>query len=64
MQQMNFSASKLNLAKLSLVIALIGLTVACGKKHEDDKSSQSLVSVNGDEITVHQLNNELQRANI
>jgi len=54
----------LDLAKLLLMIALIGLVSACGKKHSDEKSSQSIVSVGGEEITVHQVNNELQRANI
>ncbi|MFJ5444668.1 EpsD family peptidyl-prolyl cis-trans isomerase [Methylobacillus methanolivorans] len=49
--------------------SLIGLIVAtaligCGEKPSDAKVSQSLVRVNGKEITVHQLNNELARANI
>ncbi len=52
------------LAKLVMVVALISLVSACGKKHSDEKSSQSIVSVDGEEITVHQVNNELQRANI
>jgi len=58
-------ASTPNLAKLVLVIALVGLVAGCGKKHGgEEKSSQSIVSVDGEEITVHQVNNELQRANI
>lgn len=40
-----------------------GLT-GCGDKSNDSKASQSLVRVNGKEITVHQLNEELARANI
>ncbi len=57
-------APKPGLAKLLLLLALVGLVTACGKKHGDEKSSQSIVSVDGEEITVHQVNNELQRANI
>ena len=57
--------SKPSIAKLVLMIALIGLVAGCGKKNSDDhKSSQSIVSVDGEEITVHQVNNELQRANV
>jgi peptidyl-prolyl cis-trans isomerase C len=57
--------SKPGMAKLVLMIALIGLVAGCGKKSSDDhKSSQSIVSVDGEEITVHQVNNELQRANV
>lgn len=49
--------------------ALIAVAIAtalsgCGDKSHDDKASQSLVSVNGKEITVHQLNEELGRANV
>lgn len=40
-----------------------GLT-GCGDKSNGSKASQSLVSVNGKEITVHQLNEELARANV
>ena len=58
------SASTLRFVKFALIISLIGLMTACGKKHGDEKSSQSLVSVNGDEVTVHQVNSELQRLNI
>jgi|Laugresbdmm110sn_2_1035109.scaffolds.fasta_scaffold00071_13 EpsD family peptidyl-prolyl cis-trans isomerase len=56
---------KPGLAKLVLMIALIGLFSGCGKKQSvDQKSSQSIVSVDGEEITVYQVNNELQRANV
>ena len=58
------SASTLRFVKFALIISLIGLMTACGKRHGDEKSSQSLVSVNGDEVTVHQVNSELQRLNI
>ena len=64
MQQKKLSPAILGIAKLVFIITLVGLVGACGKKHNDEKSSQSLVSVNGDEITVHQVNNELQRANV
>ncbi len=53
-----------NISKIALMLVVIGLVASCGKKHGDDKTSQSIVRVNGDEITVHQINNELQRANV
>jgi len=44
------------------------LLAACDKKGADGsgevKAGQSIVRVNGDEITIHQLNLEMQRANI
>lgn len=43
------------------LIAALGLS-ACGEKSK--KSGQALVSVNGEEITISQLNEELQRANV
>ncbi len=56
------------MAKFSLLIAAIGLIAACDKKpaegSEEAKLGQSIVRVNGDEITIHQLNAELQRANV
>ena len=58
------SASALKFVKFALIVSLIGLITACGKKNGDEKFSQSLVRVNGDEITVHQLNSELQRLNV
>ncbi|MDR5172650.1 peptidyl-prolyl cis-trans isomerase, EpsD family [Methylobacillus flagellatus] len=48
---------------LGAVIMLALVVSGCGDKHES-KGSQSLVKVNGKEITVHQLNQELGRANI
>lgn len=53
-----------NITKFILILVAVGLVSSCGKKHGDDKLSQSVVSVNGDEVTVHQINNELSRANI
>lgn len=44
-----------------VVLAAAGLS-ACGGKEK--KAGQALVSVNGEEITVLQLNEELQRANV
>ncbi|MEZ0232251.1 MAG: EpsD family peptidyl-prolyl cis-trans isomerase [Methylophilaceae bacterium] len=44
------------------LIAAISLS-ACGGK-EKDKATQTLARVNGQEITVHQLNEELMRANV
>ncbi len=49
-------------ARVVLMLTLLGLVTACGKGEE--KASQSIVRVNSDEITVLQLNNELQRANV
>jgi peptidyl-prolyl cis-trans isomerase C len=43
------------------LVAAIGLS-ACGSKEKP--ASQSLVVVNGQEITVHQVNDELMRANV
>lgn len=44
------------------LVATLGLT-ACGGGKEP-KSGQALVSVNGEEVTISQLNEELQRANV
>lgn len=49
--------------KMFAVAVLVALSLAgCGGK--DKKPGQSLVSVDGEEITVLQLNEELQRANV
>lgn len=45
-----------------LLVAAAGLTACGGSK--DKKPGQSLASVNGEEITITQLNEELQRANV
>ena len=53
------------IAKVAIVFAVAGMLISCGdKKGAAEKVGQSIVRVNGDEITIHQLNNELQRANV
>lgn len=47
----------------ALVLAAAALA-ACGSKAKDSKPGQALASVNGAEITVLQLNEELQRAGV
>jgi EpsD family peptidyl-prolyl cis-trans isomerase len=47
----------------ALILAAAGLS-ACGNKAGDKKPGQALASVNGEEITVLQLNEELQRAGV
>jgi EpsD family peptidyl-prolyl cis-trans isomerase len=60
-----FATSHLSrIGKFALLIVMLGLMASCSKKNGDEKTSQSIVRVNGDEITIHQLNNELQRANV
>ncbi|MFL9710300.1 EpsD family peptidyl-prolyl cis-trans isomerase [Methylobacillus sp. Pita1] len=58
-----------SLPKFSAVgVVVVAVSIAlsgCGdNKPHGSKASQSLVSVNGKEITVHQLNEELARANV
>ena len=52
------------LAKAIIALTICGLVVACGEKDNTEKTSQSIASVNGDDITFLQLNDELQRARI
>lgn len=49
-------------AAVGLIFAVV--LSGCGDKSSDTKASQSLARVNGKEITVHQLNEELARANV
>lgn len=58
-------ATQVRFAKAAAVgcVLVVGLS-ACQKGEEGGKATQSLVSVNGKEITVHQLNEELERANV
>ena len=53
----------MNTTILACVLAAV-LLAACGSKDQPAKPGQALVSVNGKEITVLQLNEELQRANV
>jgi len=48
--------------KCAVVAALALLTVACGEEAETN-ISQVVAQVNGEEITIHQLNSELRRLN-
>lgn len=54
-----------NLTRSAVIALTISIGLAgCGDKGHDGKSGQALVSVNGKEITIHQLNEELGRANV
>ena len=55
--------SKLTSSGLLAIVIASALT-GCGDKGHDGKATQALVNVNGKEITVHQLNEELGRANV
>ena len=64
--QSTFDRARPGLNSRLLCAALVLLTAAglsaCGNKEK--KAGQALASVNGEEITVLQLNEELQRANV
>lgn len=50
---------------LGAALALVALGLSgCGDKAQEKKPGQSLASVNGEEVTVLQLNEELQRAGV
>jgi len=49
---------------LALALALLALLAGCGNKDKGARPGQALVNVNGEEITVLQLNEELQRAGV
>jgi len=55
---------KLGRAWPGLVCIMLAGLGACGDKAADKKPGQALASVNGEEVTVLQLNEELQRANV
>jgi EpsD family peptidyl-prolyl cis-trans isomerase len=61
MTAQNSMVTKRVLCSVLVLAAVTGLS-ACGNK--DKKSGQSLAVVNGEEITVHQLSEELQRAGV
>jgi peptidyl-prolyl cis-trans isomerase C len=51
--------------KMAIGIAILSMLSACGDgKESAAKAGQSIVSVNGEEITVHQVNSALQRTQI
>ena len=60
---MNRSSSTTGMLCAALILTAAGLS-ACGNKARETKPGQALASVNGAEITVLQLNEELQRAGI
>lgn len=49
---------------LCAVLVLAATLGGCGEKAKEKKPGQALASVNGEELTVLQLNEELQRANV
>jgi peptidyl-prolyl cis-trans isomerase C len=53
------------LFKVTAMVLAISVVAACNNKKENEaKTGQSVVRVNDDEITIHQINNELVKANI
>jgi len=60
----NMQITKKRFISALTVLVICGLMVSCGKKESAEKTSQSIVSVNGEDITFLQLNNELQRAKV
>jgi peptidyl-prolyl cis-trans isomerase C len=60
----SISITRKCITSLLTVLAICGLIAACGKKESAEKTSQSIVSVNGEDITFLQLNNELQRVKV
>jgi peptidyl-prolyl cis-trans isomerase C len=62
MKSLTFPADR-RLLCAALILAAAGLS-ACGDKSREAKPGQAIASVNGKEITVLQLNEELQRAGV
>jgi EpsD family peptidyl-prolyl cis-trans isomerase len=54
----------INKGALCVALLLAAALAGCGNKAKEAKPGQTLASVNGDEITVLQLNEELQRASV
>jgi EpsD family peptidyl-prolyl cis-trans isomerase len=50
------------LSLTALLLAVVAITAGCGKKDEAKAATQVAAKVNADEITVHQVNNILARA--
>lgn len=61
MKMKNTASKRREVCAVVMLVAVAGLS-ACGSK--DKAPGQSLVKVNGQEITVHQVNEELMRGNI
>jgi hypothetical protein len=60
----NFGVPFVKFHSRHIILPLLAMTLliaGCGKGAEDKKTTQVAVRVNGDEITVHQLNNAMQR---
>ena len=51
-------------ASIGTAIALAAALAGCGERAKESKPGQALASVNGEEITVLQLNEEIQRAGV
>ena len=47
---------------IAVLLATVILAAGCGESTDKAPASQTAVKVNGDEVTVHQINAELQRA--
>ncbi|ACT48701.1 EpsD family peptidyl-prolyl cis-trans isomerase [Methylotenera mobilis] len=61
----NMGSANIRMFALVVLVAMALQMTACNKKDNSAaRASQTIARVNGDEITVHQVNNELQRANV
>lgn len=59
-----FSISRNRFCFVAGILVILAVLASCSDMRGEGKASQSIARVNGDEITVHQLNNELQFADI